>query len=412
MAVDDLWYLSKRGPDGERLPSKRHGRGKRWRVRYVSPESGQPASQAFDKKSDADRFDANIHADISRGQYVDPRAGRITVAEYAELWRSQQLHRDSTIERTERAIRLHIVPTLGKLPMAAVRPSHLRGWVQDRQRELAASTLHVIYSGILVPMFNAAVLDKVIGATPCVGVKLPGADDVEYYIPKAERVHALYEALPERYRAVVYVAAGCGLRGGEIFGLEVEHVDFLRREVYVRQQLKVVTGRKAFLGPLKTKTSRRTVELSEGVSIALARHLEQHPAVPIEIEDDADPRKTVIRPARLLFATSIGTPVRRPAWGRAWRAAVKAAGLPEGFGLHGLRHYYATVLIFGGANVKTVQLALGHSTPTITLNDYLGYWPDAVDRTRSLVDTALGFTESVPEATAIASAAGQEGGSG
>ena len=70
-------------------------------------------------------------------------------------------------------------------------------------------------------------------------------------------------------------------------------------------------------------------------------------------------------------------------------SSVAAAGLPKGFGFHGLRHYYATVLIHGGASVKTVQLALGHTTPTITLNTYVGHWPDAVDTTRALVDSAL-----------------------
>jgi integrase len=48
------------------------------------------------------------------------------------------------------------------------------------------------------------------------------------------------------------------------------------------------------------------------------------------------------------------------------------------------------LLIHAGASVKTVQLALGHSTPTVTLNEYVHEWPDALDRTRSLVDGALG----------------------
>jgi hypothetical protein len=48
------------------------------------------------------------------------------------------------------------------------------------------------------------------------------------------------------------------------------------------------------------------------------------------------------------------------------------------------------MLIFAGANVKTVPMALGHSSPTITLNTYVGLWPDQVDRTRTLVDQALG----------------------
>ena len=69
-------------------------------------------------------------------------------------------------------------------------------------------------------------------------------------------------------------------------------------------------------------------------------------------------------------------------------------GSPKGTGSLALRHYFATVLIYGGANVKSVQLAMGHTTPTITLNTYVGYWPDAIDPTRTLVDAALGCTGS------------------
>ncbi len=76
MAVDDLWYLRKRDPaTGERLPSQRHGRGKRWRVRWIDPETGQTRTELFGRRADAERHDANMHADISRGQYVDPREG-------------------------------------------------------------------------------------------------------------------------------------------------------------------------------------------------------------------------------------------------------------------------------------------------------------------------------------------------
>jgi len=49
--------------------------------------------------------------------------------------------------------------------------------------------------------------------------------------------------------------------------------------------------------------------------------------------------------------------------------------------------------------VKTVQLALGHRTPTVTLNVSLGYWPDLMDRTRTLVDAALRRPEELPGST-------------
>lgn len=132
MPVDDLHFRSRRDANGNRAPTRRHGRGMRWRTRWEDPETGETCNKLFDKKVDADRYDAIMHADISRGRYVAPAAGKIKVADQFEEWRRQQLHRDSTAERTERAIRLHIVPRLGSLAMASVKPSHIRGWVKDR----------------------------------------------------------------------------------------------------------------------------------------------------------------------------------------------------------------------------------------------------------------------------------------
>jgi hypothetical protein len=55
MAVDDLWYLPKRDPaSGDRLPAKRHGKGKRWRVRYAD-DTGATVTKLFDKTVDAER---------------------------------------------------------------------------------------------------------------------------------------------------------------------------------------------------------------------------------------------------------------------------------------------------------------------------------------------------------------------
>ena len=72
-----------------------------------------------------------------------------------------------------------------------------------------------------------------------------------------------------------------------------------------------------------------------------------------------------------------------------WGTARKKAGLPDEFTMHELRHFLATALIHRGASVKTVQLALGHSNPMITLNRYTHESPDALDRTRALLDAAL-----------------------
>jgi integrase len=389
MAVDDLWYLKKRGPDDERLPSKRHGRGKRWRVRWVD-DQGAERTQLFEKKTAAELHDANVRADLSRGQYIDDRAGRITVAALAEQWRANQLHTDSTTIRVEHAVRLHIVPGLGKMQIGRVRHSNVQGWVRERSTDLAPTTLRVVY-GYLTAMFTSAVRDRLISANPCDDIQLPDVDRGDRFIPSPEQVHQLAAGLPVRLGPMVYVAAGCGLRLGEVLGLEIGDVDFLRREIHVRRQLKVLKGRKPFLGPVKTKTSVRTVELPDIVSLALARHLEET-ADPVLVDDDTNPRRPIHREAALLFRGASGDPVNAATFSRTWSPVRAAVGLPDRWGFHGLRHYYATLLIHGGASVKTVQLALGHSTPAVTLATYVHEWPDMVDRTRSLVDAALNTT--------------------
>lgn len=395
MAVDDLWYRAKRDADGNRVPSARHGRGKRWRVRNEGART-----VLFDKKSDADRYDGVVRADLARGQYIDPQDGKVTVTDYAETWRHLQLHAPASAERAERIIRLHIAPTLlGPMPLARVRPSHLKAWVKDRAKVLAPTTLRSAYSGYVAPIFASAAADGKIGSSPCVNIRLPDVASGEYVIASPEQVHALAENLPERYRAVPLVVAGCGPRASETMGLEVESVDFLRRELHVRHQLAKRAGEPAHLAPPKTVTSRRTIELASVVAEALARHVERFPPEAREVEDRTDPRKPTTRTVRLLFTDDDGEPLDRKSWSRIWVPARQAAGLPAGFGLRDLRHYYATVLIYGGANVKSVQLAMGHATPTITLNTYVGYWPDALDRTRSLVDAALGGAQVRTEVT-------------
>ncbi|MEU8264947.1 site-specific integrase [Micromonospora sp. NPDC048999] len=397
MAVDDLWYLKKRGLDGERRKSARYGRGKRWRVRYTDDE-GRDRAALFAKLADAERYDANTRADVSRGVYVDPAAGKVTVADYFADWRKLQLHVDSTAIKTEWAWRVHLAPTpLGRMAIAQARRSHVQAWVLDRSKMLEPSSLHPLYAYV-AGMFKAAVMDRVIGFSPCQGIKLPDLVVAKRYIPTSDQVHDLADgfspidrphAQGRHYRAQVYVAAGCGLRQGEIWGLELEHVDFLRRKIHVVQQLKTVAGRKPFLAPPKTQTSVRDLDLADITAEEIAAHLQRFPVKEVEVDDLTDPRRPRRRLAKLIFLNAVGRPIHRGSFSKPWGRAVAKAGLPEDYTMHALRHYFATLLINAGASVTTVQLALGHANPTITLNRYLGLWPESNEQVRTLVDSAL-----------------------
>lgn len=191
---------------------------------------------------------------------------------------------------------------------------------------LAPSILAVAW-GNVTALFSAAVADRVIGISPCIGVTLPEVPHHKHYIPADEQVHVLAENMPGRYAAIVYVAAGTGFRGGEITGLEVDAIDFTTCEIDVSQQLVCVTGQKPYLGPPKTRTSVRTVKAAAITMAALERQLEAYPPVEVEIWDRTDPdkRKHHLRTAKLAFTS-----------GGAARFTVQA-GQASGCLLHRLR---------------------------------------------------------------------------
>jgi integrase len=70
---------------------------------------------------------------------------------------------------------------------------------------------------------------------------------------------------------------------------------------------------------------------------------------------------------------------------RAIRAAREQIGLPEDFRFHDLRHYFASLLIASGLDVKVVQARLRHASAKTTLDTYGHLWPDRDDTSRAAV---------------------------
>ena len=71
------------------------------------------------------------------------------------------------------------------------------------------------------------------------------------------------------------------------------------------------------------------------------------------------------------------------------RARQKVQGLPVGFRYHDLWHYFASLLIASGADVKTVQARLRHASAKTTLDTYGHIWPDRDESTRAAVEEVL-----------------------
>ena len=104
--------------------------------------------------------------------YVDPRAGRIRFRNYAETWGTTVMHGPTTRNLVERTLRLHVYPVLGDQQIGSIRTTAVQSLVTSLGATLAPRTVHLAY-GYVNAIFQAAVRDKVIPASPCVGVRMP-----------------------------------------------------------------------------------------------------------------------------------------------------------------------------------------------------------------------------------------------
>lgn len=344
-----------------------------WRARYRD-EQGKEHSKHFTRKSDGERWLDEVTASLVTGQYVAPSAGKISLRDFAEHWRSIQVVRPNTASRYETTLRRHVYPTLGQMPISGVRPTHIQAWVKQISENLAPSTVAVAH-GILSSCLKAAVADRRIVRNPCEGTRLPEVPPSKIIPPTTTEVVRLRDQIDPRYRALVHLCAASGLRPGEAFGLTVDRVDFLRATVTVDRQAVYVAKQPITFGPPKRlPASLREIPIPRDLVEALSAHISTYGLG----EHD------------LIFTSPTGGFIRRSTFSsKVWRPAVKATGLREGTRLHDIRHYYASLLIRHGESVKTVQKRLGHATAQETLDTYGHLWPDSDDHTRSIAALAL-----------------------
>jgi integrase len=217
-------------------------------------------------------------------------------------------------------------------------------------------------------VFAAAVRDRLVPSSPTNRIAQPQVRKARVVPLAVEQVESLAAALPARYQALVIVAAGLGLRPGEVFGLRVCDVDFIRRVVRIEQQNQPDEG----AAPLKTDSSYRTIPIPDVTLHALVAHLRDHPA----------------KREEHIFTDESGDPLDDNSFKHTWLLARRKAGLPR-VRLHDLRHFYASVLIAAGRSVKEVSERLGHKNAAETLNTYSHLWPTDDDGTRAAVDDAF-----------------------
>lgn len=176
----------------------------------------------------------------------------------------------------------------------------------------------------------------------------------------------------------VAVSAFAGTRRGETSAIRVSDSDFLRKELRVERLVQWTEDGRMQIRPPKYG-SERTIYVPDGLVTILAEYVRVH-------RPSDDPTATCSQEAVTTPCPRTRPPLGGPGVSPARRPKVE-------YRLHDCRHFLASGLIHAGCDVVTVQRALGHSSPSITLDIYGHLWPNAADRTRTalqgLVDAVL-----------------------
>jgi integrase len=326
--------------------------GRRYDVRLRDP-AGRVYTRSFTTKREAETFAAREMADRSRGAWVDPRRGTITLADWSERWLAQRPElRIRTRELYQGLLERHIVPELGQVELAKLSPSQVRTWHARLNGPCGpgASTAAKAYR-LLRAIMRTAVADEVVVRNPC-QVERAGVERApERPVATIPEVTALADAVSPRFRLLVLLSAWCGLRRGELLALRRADLDVLHRTVRIERGMHQLADGTLMVGPPKTEAGRRSVAIPPHLVPEVGAHLEQFVAV------DAD---------ALVFTGEKGGPLRPHVLQKAWVNAKSATKLDQ-FHLHDLRHAGNTWAATTGASTKELMARMGHANSAAAL---------------------------------------------
>ncbi|MDR7380598.1 tyrosine-type recombinase/integrase [Promicromonospora iranensis] len=253
-------------------------------------------------------------------EWVDPAAGRVTVAEWFTIWQESRVDRaPRTLEAERERFRSLVAPAFGDRPLRQVTHEDVARWAATMTSpttgETASPARRRDAARLLVALLDAAVDARRLRTNPARTPSgkvpaLPRAPKTKphRYLSHEQLRRVADAARTPQTRTLVLLTALTGLRWGEVSALTVADVDPLRRRVHVTKAYTRLDDGTLLLGDTKTH-ARREVPLPATLVEAVAAQAAGR------------------APTDLLFTGTRGGPLRRESFDRsAFRPAVLAAG--------------------------------------------------------------------------------------
>jgi integrase len=275
---------------------------------------------------------------------------KVTVERYLRDWLEVKRAsiRASTWTRYHGIVEHNIIPAIGSVPLAKLRPETVERMLSDAVKTLSPRTAHHIRA-VLRTALGRAVKHGELSRNVAEHADAPRVEEVEQQILTPHEIHRFLTQIEgDRWEALYIVAIATGLRQGEILGLRWQDLEAgSLRVVNQMYQRKLV--------PPKTAKSRRQVGIGPSVLAALNAHrLRQE-----------QQRRFMVREGwgnddGLIFTNGMGGPIHGPHVTREFQRHLARAGLPR-LPFHSLRHLTSSMLLSLGVDEKVRQQILGHS---------------------------------------------------
>ncbi|HYE70094.1 MAG TPA: site-specific integrase [Aquabacterium sp.] len=361
-----------------------------WVADYAD-QAGKRHLKTFDTKKAADAWLVTTRHSVAQGTHT-PDSASTTVAEAAEIWLAQgRLHRleRSTLAKYQNHVDRHVVPLLGPVRLARLTKPMVEQFRDDMlgraswamARKVVASLKAILGEAQRRSLVAQNVAQQVkIDARRREKRKLMVGQD----IPEKLEVAAMLKAATGRWRPLLVTAVFCGMRASELRGLAWADVDFARKEIHVRQR----ADQWGEIGSPKSSAGHRAIPMSPMVvqvlrewRLVCPRH-GAHEGNPGRLslvfpngEGNPESHSNIVGrglgPVQVAAGVTVPHPTARDEEGRPVLVAK--------YGMHALRHFFASWAIEQGFTPKRIQALLGHASIQMTFDTYGHLFPNPED---------------------------------
>lgn len=328
----------------------------------IDPDTGKPirtTRRGFRTQREARLAIADLEINGLPKPEIGTELDSQTYEQIYDLWYEEYKTtvKASTLLKTERVFKNHIIPAFGNKPIQDIKPMDVQNQMNEWHKKLVRASMVMNYAGLV---FDYAIRMQLISLNPTKVIKKPVRKksvtedkDMNFYDKDELKKFMAVLENDNNFRAYVYfrLLAFTGMRKGESLALKWSDINLDKQTLYINKAVsRSATG--LYIQTPKTPSSIRRISIDDKTVSVLRQYA----------EDAAE---------GLVFQSEDGG-ILSPAKPRKWYL-VAMKKLPADFkqiSIHGFRHTHASLLFEAGASIKDVQSRLGHSDIQTTMDVY------------------------------------------